>query len=113
MELNVKFWGGKVLVEVYSLIADGPVLVGFYDFRLVAVSVLIALFAAYAALDLAGRVTASRGWSRFAWLSGGAFAMGLGIWSMHYVGMEAFRLPVPVQYDWPTVLLSMVPAVLA
>ena len=86
---------------------------GSYNYLLVAVSVLIALFAAYAALDLAGRVTAARGLARFAWLGGGALAMGFGIWSMHYVGMEAFRLPVPVQYDWPTVLLSMVAAVSA
>ena len=72
-----------------------PSLVGFYDFRLVTASVLIAILAAYAALDLAGRVTAARGFARFLWLSGGAFAMGLGIWAMHYVGMEALRLPVP------------------
>jgi NO-binding membrane sensor protein with MHYT domain len=91
----------------------GAVLVGYYDYRLVAVSVLIAVFAAYAALDLAGRVTAARGVARFAWLSGGALALGLGIWSMHYMGMEALQLPVPVQYDWPTVLLSMVAAVSA
>jgi NO-binding membrane sensor protein with MHYT domain len=39
--------------------------------------------------------------------------MGLGIWSMHYVGMLAFRLPVPVLYDWPTVLLSLLAAVFA
>src|SRR5260370_14513200 len=93
--------------------AQGPMLIGFYDYRMVVVSVLIAIFAAYAALDLAGRVTAARGVARFAWLSGGAFAMGMGIWSMHYMGMEAFRLPVPMQYDWPTVLLSMVAAVSA
>jgi two-component system sensor histidine kinase/response regulator len=90
-----------------------PLLVGFYDYRLVAVSVVIAIFAAYAALDLAGRVTAAHGAARIAWLSGGALAMGIGIWSMHYVGMEAFILPVPVQYDWPTVLLSMIAAVSA
>jgi two-component system, sensor histidine kinase and response regulator len=88
-------------------------LVGFYDYRLVAVSVLIAIFAAYAALDLAGRLTAARGAARIAWLTGGALAMGMGIWSMHYVGMEAFILPVPVEYDWPTVLLSMIAAVSA
>src|SRR3984893_4233729 len=93
--------------------AGGPTLTGFYDLRLVAVSILIAVFAAYAALDLAGRVTSARGTARFAWLSGGALAMGMGIWSMHYMGMEAFRLPVVVQYDWPTVLLSMVAAVSA
>ena len=39
--------------------------------------------------------------------------MGLGIWSMHYVGMLAFSLPVPVLYDWPTVLLSLLAAVFA
>jgi two-component system, sensor histidine kinase and response regulator len=88
-------------------------LTGAYDLRLVAVSVLIALLAAYAALDLAGRVTASRGLARSLWLIGGAFALGFGIWSMHYIGMEAFRLPVPVSYDWPTVFLSMVAAVAA
>ena len=93
--------------------AQVTTLVGFYDYRLVAVSVLIAVFAAYAALDLAGRVTAARGVARFAWLTGGALAMGMGIWSMHYIGMEAFILPVPVEYDWPTVLLSMVAAVSA
>jgi two-component system, sensor histidine kinase and response regulator len=88
-------------------------LVGHYDYRLVAISILIAIFAAYAALDLAGRVTAAQGAVRIAWLTGGALAMGIGIWSMHYVGMEAFILPVPVQYDWPTVLLSMIAAVSA
>ena len=93
--------------------AHSNLLVGFYDYRLVAVSVLIAIFAAYAALDLAGRVTAARGAARIAWLIGGALAMGMGIWSMHYVGMEAFILPVPVEYDWPTVLLSMIAAVSA
>jgi signal transduction histidine kinase/DNA-binding response OmpR family regulator len=86
-------------------------LVSFYDYRLVALSVVIAILASYAALDLAGRVTATRGHVRLLWLSGGAFAMGMGIWSMHYIGMLAFRLPVA--YDWPTVLLSLLAAVLA
>jgi PAS domain S-box-containing protein len=86
---------------------------GFYDYRLVSLSVLIAVCAAFAALDLAGRTTATRGGTRVAWLAGGAAAMGLGIWSMHYVGMLAFILPVPVLYDWPTVLLSLLAAVFA
>lgn len=89
------------------------VLIGSYNYGLVAVSVLIALFAAYAALDLAGRVTATHGMARASWLGGGAFALGLGIWSMHYVGMEALRLPVRVLYDWPTVFVSMIAAVVA
>ncbi len=88
-------------------------LVGSYDYTLVALSVLIAMFASYAALDLAGRVTAAGGWTRAVWLLGGAGAMGIGIWSMHYIGMLAFILPIPVAYHWPTVLLSLIAAILA
>jgi len=91
----------------------GAPLVGFYDYRLVALSVFIAISASYSALDLGGRVTAARGWIRSAWLAGGAVAMGLGIWSMHFTGMLAFNLPVPVFYDWPTVLLSLLTAILS
>lgn len=86
---------------------------GSYDYRLVTLSVVIAICAAYAALELAARITAAKGKLRLAWLSGGAFAMGLGIWSMHYIGMLAFKLPVAVLYDWPTVLLSLLAAVFA
>jgi PAS domain S-box-containing protein len=88
-------------------------LVGSYNYALVALSVLIAIFASYAALDLAGRVTATRGWTRVVWLLGGAGAMGTGIWSMHYIGMLALILPIPVAYHWPTVLLSLLAAILA
>jgi NO-binding membrane sensor protein with MHYT domain len=85
-------------VSETSTILDGyAVLVGNYDYRLVGLSILIAVFAAYAALDLAGRVTAAQGAARLRWLGAGALVMGIGIWSMHYVGMEAFRLPVAVQ----------------
>ena len=87
------------------------VLTGTYDLRLVVVSIVIAVLAAGAALDLAGRVTWARDTARFWWLTGGAVAMGVGIWSMHYIGMLAFHLPVWVLYDWPTVLLSLLAAV--
>src|SRR3989454_3060769 len=88
-------------------------LIGSHDYALVALSVLIAMFASYAALDLAGRVSAAGGWTRAAWLLGGAGAMGTGIWSMHYIGMLAFILPIPVAYHWPTVLLSLIAAIVA
>lgn len=92
---------------------DDVALIGSYDYRLVALSVLIAVFASYAALDLAARVTAARGRVRSAWLLGGGAAMGTGIWSMHYIGMLAFSLPVPVFYYWPTVFLSYLAAIFA
>jgi hypothetical protein len=80
-------------------------LIGSYNYALVALSVLIAMFASYAALDLAGRVTASGGWTRAVWLLGGAGAMGTGIWSMHYIGMLAFILPISVAYHWPNAVM--------
>jgi PAS domain S-box-containing protein len=88
-------------------------LIGSYNYALVALSVFIAVFASYAALDLASRVTAAGGWTRALWVLGGACAMGTGIWSMHYIGMLAFILPIPVAYHWPTVLLSLFAAILA
>jgi two-component system sensor histidine kinase/response regulator len=91
----------------------GSPLAGHYNGGLVLLSVIIAIFAAYTALDLAGRITAAQGRLQIAWLAGGALAMGTGIWAMHYMGMEAFRLPVAVQYDWPTVLASMIAAISA
>jgi two-component system sensor histidine kinase/response regulator len=95
------------------MISANAALLGTYDYGEVARSVLIAIAASYAALDLAGRVTAARGRVRLAWLSAGAVAMGIGIWAMHFKGMVAFHLPVPVEYHWPTVLASVLVAILA
>jgi two-component system cell cycle sensor histidine kinase/response regulator CckA len=88
-------------------------LASHYDPLLVAVSVVIAVTASYAALDLASRVTAARGAARATWVVGGAIAMGIGIWGMHYTGMVAFQLPVTVLYDVGTVLVSLLAAVFA
>ena len=77
-------------------------LIGSHDYALVGLSVLIAVVASYAALDLAARVNASSGPIRVLWLLGGAVAMGTGIWSMHYIGMLAFTLLIPMAYHWPT-----------
>jgi len=89
-------------------------LAGTYDPTLVALSIVIASLAAYAVLGLAGRISAAE--TRFAkraWLTAGAVTMGVGVWSMHFIGMLAFRLPVRVHYDVGITLASMAPAVLA
>jgi len=86
---------------------------GFYDYSEVARSVLIAFAASYAALDLTGRVVATRGRVRVAWLSGGAIAMGIGIWAMHVKAMLALHLPVSVAYHWPTSLAALLVATFA
>jgi two-component system, sensor histidine kinase and response regulator len=87
-------------------------IIGHYDYRLVALSILIAIFASYAGLELAGRVASARGWAGLAWLGGGAAALGAGLWTTNYIGTEAFRLPVPMFYDWPTMSLSFLAAVI-
>jgi PAS domain S-box-containing protein len=86
---------------------------GTYNYWLVALSFGIAVFTSYTAVALVERVTASQGQVRRAWLTGGAIAMGSGIWCMHYTGMLAFELPIPVRYHVPTVALSLLAAVLA
>ena len=86
---------------------------GTYSYWLVLLSVLVATLASYTALDLASRITAAKGRAALLWLVGGAFSMGTGIWSMHFIGMLAFSLPVPMGYDAPVTLLSMLIAIVA
>jgi NO-binding membrane sensor protein with MHYT domain/two-component sensor histidine kinase len=82
-----------------------------HDSFLVGLSILIAIFASYTALDIANSV--SRGKIRWAWLLGGSVAMGVGIWSMHFVGMLAFSLPgIDIFYDVPLLILSIVVAII-
>jgi two-component system sensor histidine kinase/response regulator len=87
---------------------------GSYNLHLVTLSFTIAVIASYTALDLAGRVTpASSARSRLMWVIGGAVAMGTGIWSMHFIAMLAFQLPIPVTYNVTTTLLSLLDAIVA
>jgi PAS domain S-box-containing protein len=81
-----------------------------YNYDLVVASVLIATVGAYVAIEIAQRVRAAVRRRRLFWVYGGALAMGLGIWSMHFVGMLALRLPIPIWYDAPLVFLSFVAA---
>ena len=84
-----------------------------FDYRLVALSVVIAVLAIYVGIEFAERAKAHRGSAHFGWLLGGSAAMGSGLWGMFFAGMLAYRLPKPVYYHLPTVALSLVIAVLA
>src|SRR3979409_1463704 len=75
------------------------VVTGTYNPSLVVLSILIASFASYTALDLAGHVATARGLARRVWLVAAAITMGGGIWSMHFIGMLAFVMPIPMSYD--------------
>ena len=80
---------------------------GYYDPTLVLVSIFVAMFASYTSLSLAERVRSSHGTAALMWTGGGALAMGTGIWAMHFIGMLAFRLPMPLGYDVGITLLSL------
>ena len=80
---------------------------------LVALSIGLAVFASYTALDLGARVRGPVAGPRWPWVAGAAVAMGGGIWSMHFVGMLAFEMGLPADYDLGVTLLSLVIAVAA
>ncbi|MGA9725786.1 MAG: MHYT domain-containing protein [Candidatus Binatus sp.] len=85
---------------------------GTYNPYLVALSILVACFASYTALDLSGHLGAARGFARRAWLVAAALTMGGGIWAMHFVAMLAFVMPMPMSYDIGLTALSLVVAIL-
>src|SRR6195256_5293705 len=87
------------------------IVAGTYHPYLVALSVLVASFASYTALDLGGQMAAARGLARRVWLVGAAIIMGGGIWSMHFIGMLAFVMPIPMSYDIGLTTLSLVVAI--
>jgi PAS domain S-box-containing protein len=87
------------------------VVTGTYNPHLVALSILVAAFASYTALDLGGRVAATRGVAPRVWLVAAAMAMGGGIWSMHFIAMLAFNIPTPMSYDIGLTTLSLVVAI--
>ncbi len=87
------------------------VVTGTHDPYLVALSILVAAFASYTALDLGGRVAAARALAHRVWLAAAAITMGGGIWSMHFIAMLAFAMPIPMSYDIGLTTLSLVVAI--
>jgi diguanylate cyclase (GGDEF)-like protein len=86
---------------------------GTYSLELVGLSFVVAVVASYVSFALAAHISATRGWAGTYWLAGGAIAMGAGIWSMHFVGMLAFELPIAMSYDVETTFVSLVIAIVA
>lgn len=84
---------------------------GSYNYWLVALSYIIAVVASYTALELSRRVSHSTGAAAKAWLGAGAVSMGIGIWTMHFIGMLAFSMPMTVSYDVGLTLVSLLVAI--
>ncbi|QTO54725.1 EAL domain-containing protein [Duffyella gerundensis] len=88
-------------------------LVTSYDAMMVIISVIVAMLASFTALDMAGRVATSSGKAALVWLIGGGFAMGVGIWAMHFIGMLSMTLPMVMSYDASLTAISMLIAIVA
>jgi len=84
----------------------------WYDYQLVTLSVVVAVIASQISLAIASRIRAHRS-QVTVWLLGGAMAMGIGIWAMHFIGMLAYHLPIPLGYDIPLTLFSLLLAIIS
>ncbi len=83
-----------------------------YNLWLVGLSIVVAMVVAYTALKLAARVAEAGPSGGRMWLLGGAVAMGMGIWSMHFIGMLAYSVEIPLRYGIFKTLLSLVIAII-
>ncbi|VVP03056.1 putative signaling protein [Pseudomonas fluorescens] len=88
-------------------------LIGTYSPTLVIISLCVAILASYTALDLTERIATAKGRAVHLWTAGGAFALGIGVWSMHFIGMLAFKLPIELGYDVSLTLLSLLIGILS
>ncbi|SEM45492.1 diguanylate cyclase (GGDEF) domain-containing protein [Pseudomonas sp. ok272] len=88
-------------------------LIGSYSPALVLISLCVAILASYTALDMTGRIATAKGRAVHLWTGGGALAMGVGVWSMHFIGMLAFDLPIDLGYDMGITVLSLVIAIVS
>lgn len=76
-------------------------------------SVLVAMIGSFAALTHAQRMRESTGHVATLWMLAGGCTLGVAIWSMHFIGMLALHLPIPLAFDQKLTFLSMLPAVVA
>jgi len=86
---------------------------GSYNYWLVSLSLVLAIMASFAALSMAARIPFVERRMLWLWMGGGSVSMGLAIWSMHFVGMLAFHIGIPLAYDVPLTILSIFYAVIA
>ncbi|GJM04669.1 MAG: hypothetical protein DHS20C09_06600 [marine bacterium B5-7] len=90
----------------------GQLITGEYNYPIVILSILIACVAGYTGLATADRMRqAGSATNKMIWLAVGATAMGMGIWAMHFFGMIAFTVNMPVLYSIPLTILSCVPSI--
>lgn len=78
-----------------------------YNTTLICLSILIACTASYISLELSRKVTINTGLKSKIWLIGGSLIMGFGIWSMHFVGMMAVHMEMPMEYEFMPLMAAI------
>lgn len=84
-----------------------------WDPVLIAISYLVAFIASFVALDSAGKIPLSSRKSALFWRLAGGISLGIGIWSMHFIGMLSMQMPMIMRYDLWLTLASLGVAVIA
>ncbi len=98
----------------YEQSVSQSILTKSYDYPLVILSIAIAIISAFTAFGISERISASRSQiHRLLWIFFGAGTLGIGIWAMHFIGLLALILPVPVSYNLKITVFSILPAIFA
>ncbi|MCU6387771.1 EAL domain-containing protein [Enterobacter quasiroggenkampii] len=84
-----------------------------WDPVLIAISYLVAFIASFVALDSAGKIPLSSRKAALFWRMAGGISLGIGIWSMHFIGMLSMQMPMMMRYDLWLTLASLGVAVIA
>ena len=93
--------------------ANIHIIEGQYSIPIVILSVVISFGASYTALFINKQIQSNSFFHQIIWLTLASLAMGLGIWSMHFIGMTAFQLPVAISHNTWLTIVSAIPAILA
>lgn len=83
-----------------------------YDPALIALSLAVAIIGSYAGLHMVERMVLLSGAVRKSILAASAVAIGVSIWSMHFIGMLALQMPITINYDILTTLISALVSIL-
>ncbi len=84
-----------------------------WDPILISISFVVAFIAAFVALDSATKISASSFGRALFWRIGGGATLGMGIWSMHFVGMLSMKMPVVMHYNIVLTIASFWVALIA
>lgn len=92
---------------------DFQLIEGKYSLFLVMLSILLAVIASYTALTMNERAKNYSFFPSYLWQLFASISLAFGIWSLHYMGMLSFALPIEINYDLTLTIVSVIPSLIA